>query len=92
MDCSVLCWDYRSGRVLESFSTQPSASSLAAGGGSGAAGTQMLNPPFVHSMAFSRDGLGLYVASGNGEIILIDPRRKKETKRVMGHTHSVMHV
>ena len=86
MDCEVVCWDYSRARPSHAFSTQPTAASAASNS------NQTLNPPFVNSLAFSRDGDTLLVGSGNGEILLYDARRKEERRRVLGHTHSVMHV
>lgn len=84
LDCSIVRWDYSRGRVMNTFSTQASTASASA--------TQTLNPPFVNSMSFTRDGAHLFAASGNGEVLLFDARKQAEIRRVTGHTHSVMHV
>jgi WD40 repeat protein len=53
---------------------------------------QTLNPPFINSLAFSPDGSFLIAGSGSAEVLLFDMNRKAERRRVVGHTHSVMHV
>jgi WD40 repeat protein len=84
MDCSVLVWDFSRGRPSHSFSTQPPAGASSS--------NQTLNPPFVNSLAFTTQGEHAIVGSGNGEIIVLDARKKEEKRRMLGHTHSVMHV
>lgn len=85
MDSQIVQWDFSKGRAMQTYSTNVSEAASASA-------SQTLNPPFVNSMAFTRDGEFLFAASGNGEILLFDAKRKEERRRVTGHTHSVMHV
>lgn len=84
MDCKVIGWDFSKGRPITSFSLTPTAEAPSS--------SQNLNPPFVNSLSFSSDGHTLYAASGNGEVVVYDARQKEEIRRVLGHTHSAMHV
>jgi len=84
MDCEVAAWDFSRGRRTHTFTTQPTNTNPSS--------AQTLNPPFINALSFIQDGEHVLVASGNGEILLYDARRKRECGRYLGHTHSVMHV
>lgn len=49
MDSSVAIWDYTRGKLLSRLSTSPAAGTTPAG--------QMFNPPFIHSIDWSADGI-----------------------------------
>lgn len=56
-------------------------SASADGEGSGASSNQLVNPPYVHSLAWSHDGRYLAAALGNGSLIILQP----EASSIAGH-------
>jgi len=84
MDSQVCVWDFSRGRCTHQLSMQATSASTSS--------NQTLNPPFVNGLTFSHQGDTAVAASGNGEIVLWDAKKNEERRRLLGHTHSVMHV
>ncbi|CAE7039569.1 WDR53 [Symbiodinium natans] len=82
LDAAVVLWQ-RSGRgrkvQMQTDAEEESATS--------AGGAQLLNPPFVHSIAYSPDGETLAAGLGDGTVALLGPEQ-----RLRGHLAAVAQV
>ncbi len=90
-DSQLIVWDITEGEVMHS--TQIVAH---ADGASTASASQLLNPPFVHAMEFSRSGAELAVGLGDGTVAILDwvttPGSPSIRSRQVLHAATVAHV
>ncbi|CAJ1451484.1 unnamed protein product, partial [Effrenium voratum] len=83
LDASVVFWQQSGKGRKVPIAPDFSEDSAAAGG------AQLLNPPFVHSLAYFPDG-SLAAGLGDGTIALLEG--SKEKKRLRGHAAAVAQV
>lgn len=83
MDCRICDWDFGRRRPLFQL---PSAAP------EGVTSNQMVNPPFVHSLAATADGKKLVGGLGSGEMAIWDLKGRKEITRVAAHGACVCQV
>lgn len=83
MDSAIILWDLSRKRVMQTLSNRFGAGDAKKG--------QLVNPPFVNSISFSRDGTVLAAALGSGEIGLYSLAKKSKCTIgcIEAHTASV---
>jgi len=88
MDAAVVLWSRGGkGRVVR---MQPDVDD---GSATSTGGAQLLNPPFVHSVAYSRDGRTLAAGLGDGTVALLDADSGAQRQRLRGgHAAAVAQV
>ncbi|KAL0074693.1 WD40-repeat-containing domain protein [Phycomyces blakesleeanus] len=70
LDSKVFQWDFSRGMITETFDMNPSEPTAA----------QMFNPPFVYSLAVSKDGQIIAAGLGDSTVQLISCNTKKRLK------------
>jgi WD40 repeat protein len=90
LDATVKIWSARKRKRLQRLQIQAAA---AEEDGAGTSGAQMLNPPLVHSLTYSRDGGRLACGCGDGGIVIYNGHTHGYKSRIFGgHTAAVAQV
>ncbi|XP_033637435.1 WD repeat-containing protein 53-like [Asterias rubens] len=92
-DCLVNTWDISKGRPLVSLNMQEMIS--AEESADEAASPYTINPPFIHSVKFSRDGGLLVCGLENGQVQLLDRKGRRNLQprqALVGHSLGVTQV
>ncbi|CAM9897195.1 unnamed protein product [Discosporangium mesarthrocarpum] len=84
LDSTLVFWDFSSGHVrsVADLTASPVRGTASA---STATPSQLLNPPFVNSLSFTRDGGHLAAALGDATVAVFDPRERRILGRCSGH-------
>ncbi|KAI9021400.1 WD40-repeat-containing domain protein [Phycomyces nitens] len=70
LDSKVFQWDFSRGMITESFDMNPKEPTAA----------QMFNPPFVYSLAVSKDGQKIAAGLGDSTVQIVSYETKKRSK------------
>jgi WD40 repeat protein len=86
---TAIQWDWRRGRIQHRFyMNELAADSSTAAAATAATQPQVVNPPFVHSIAFTPDGRYLAAGLGNASVVLLDYQRRKTLVKCTEEAHT----